>query len=66
VTDEILPLPWMNRSCLQLQGKLFTNKQSVFFFFLLLLFLGNTWSSEEDGNVILRAIFKFSGIDWHY
>lgn len=46
------------------RGKLFINEQGVVFPFSL--FLPDVWNFEEDGNVILRAIFKFSGIDLQY
>lgn len=49
-----------SRSCSWAQGKLF-NEQGVLFPFLSSS-LSNVWDFE-DGNVILRAIFKFSGID---
>lgn len=49
-----------SRSCCWAQGKLF-NEQGVLFSFFLFL-SSNVWDFE-DGNVILRAIFKFSGID---
>lgn len=46
------------RAAVWLQGRLFTNEQGVLSF--------STRWNFEDGNVILRAIFKFSGTDLQY
>lgn len=45
-----------------LQGKPFQSELAVLLFFPPFS-LSDIWNFEEDGNVILRAIFKFSGID---
>lgn len=51
------PLLQKSRSCCSAPGRLWSHEQGVFFLSL---------SFEEDGNVILRARFKFSGIDLQY
>lgn len=46
------------------RGRLFHREQAVLLFLPSLSFSrSNIWNFEEDGHVILRAIFKFSGID---